>query len=195
MQTTSQAKISYEKKPTTRLKRHVKNVNPEYTKKRKLYSDQDQVKNRRKILNRRRRMLSSNLINLVKNSKVYFIVPEQTNGTSYKLLSIIRGRLCCNDKVLYSSKEGNITFLPYNTEVELENDTFDVELQPDNEEDFQKLLKAYEEYVKTNNGNIYDKSLLDDFLEQYNQNDRGLDGNGGKDTQSISDSNDSAPGN
>lgn len=158
------SKAAYEKKPTTRLKRHLKNIDPEYTKKRKEYSDLPGVKERRKALNKRRRILSSNLINLAKTGHLTY--KESATDTNGYQLQVNRGRLCSpNSEVLFADKAGSLCYVKYDNLNDLESSKFDNEfITPESQREFEILLKSYEEFARDKNGEIYDKKLLKEFL-------------------------------
>jgi len=177
--------LSYEHKPTTRLKRYLKNVNPEYVKKRKRYGEQEDVRERRKCLNRRRRILSSNLINLAKNNSL--ILSNSTLPCEEpEKLKIIRGRLCTNQNLcLNVTKKGIINTMPYNAETELEEPKYDCYIDNDlSQSAFNKILTEYDEYVKKENLDYYAKETVNQFLKQRNESQP--IGNGGKDSSSES---------
>lgn len=148
----------YEQRPLVRLKRYIKNTDPEYVKKRKLYANKEDVKNRRKTLNKRRRMLSTTLINLAKTNQLRLGEVDE--------LTVIRGRLCTKkDEILSADKSGVITRHQYNNEFSLDDSKYDNAEKGKHDEAFEKLLGSYMTYLNENSLKIEDKENLDKFLK------------------------------
>ena len=135
-------RVLYEKKPEVRLKRYIKNHDPVYVKKRREYSKQPDVKERRQNLNKRRRQLCSTLIHLCKQN-----VLTDINGNVY---SIDRGRLVQNgNQVLKINKSGLLVLKPFSTSLELENDLFDEPVVTEEDKEFLNMLDDYHSGVLT----------------------------------------------
>jgi hypothetical protein len=134
---TTSTRQKYERQPEVKLKRWVKNHDPEYIKKRTEYSNMPIVKDRRKALNRRRRQLCSTLIALMRKRRL-----QDSKGNRYKILN---GRLIKNDnKLLKADKHGDLVAFDFQNELELLEDKFDRPLVPKEEIEFLQLLDRYQ---------------------------------------------------
>jgi len=167
----------YEQRPEVRLKRHLKNIDTEYVKKRKLYAEKPEVKERRKSLNNRRRVLCSNLITLLKNGQLFIQQGEQHNVLQNK-----RGRLVSGTDVLNCGKNGAIAKIGFTQETDLEDPKYDQLPVVQNDLDYQNLLDEYEAWCKLNNLDASNKDSLKEFLNLKNDRtgkpDKGESGGG-----------------
>lgn len=155
----SNTRQQYEQRPIVRLKRYIKNTDPEYVKKRKIYSNKEDVKERRKTLNKRRRILSTALINMAKSNKL--------STTEQEPLTVIRGRLCnTKGEIIYAKKNGDIEKVQYTNELALEDSKYDLAENSAHDDEFDKLLGAYTKYLSENNLKIEDKNNLEQFLKE-----------------------------
>jgi hypothetical protein len=178
----SNARQTYEQKPEVRLKRHLKNTDPEYVKKRKLYAEKPEVKERRKVLNNRRRTLCSHLINLLKTDRLYY-----ENGDGPQPLQTKRGRLInCINEVVVVSKKGELSHIPYKTEVDLECGKYDQIVTPESDKAYYELLEQYEEWCREQNLEMIHKDNLKSFIQFRN----GRSGEGARNTGNAGDSSD-----
>jgi len=132
----STSRSTYERKPEVRLKRYIKNHDPSYIKKRKEYSMQPDVKQRRHTLNKRRRQLCSILIAMAKQG-----VLKDKEGNTYKVEA---GRLIQNETtVVKIDKLGNLHLLSFETRFDLERDELDEPVLTEADKKFVDMLEKY----------------------------------------------------
>ena len=125
-----------EKKPQNRLKRYIKNHDEDYVKKRKEYSMQPEVKQRRYVLNRRRRHLCSVLIQMAKHGMI-----TDSDGNTYKLES---GRLIQNGThVVKIDKLGSLHLEVFKDRIDLEREELDIPIETEEDKRFKELLEKY----------------------------------------------------
>jgi len=130
------ARAQYEKRPEVRLKRYIKNHDDGYIKKRREYSMDPKVKQRRQTLNKRRRQLCSILITMVKNGLV-----ADKEGNSYRIEA---GRLVQNEiNVVKIDKLGNLHLIKFDNRIDLENEQLDDPIVSKEDEEFLELLGKY----------------------------------------------------
>lgn len=126
----------HEKRPQNRLKRYIKNHDEDYVKKRKEYSMQPEVKQRRYVLNRRRRHLCSVLIQMAKHGMI-----TDTDNNTYKLEA---GRLVQNNShVVKIDKLGNLHLEIFKDRIDLEREELDVPIETEEDKRFKELLEKY----------------------------------------------------
>lgn len=155
----------YEQRPEVRLKRHLKNIDEGYIKKRKLYSEKPEVKDRRKSLNTRRRVLCSNLITLLKTGKLCLQTdPEKP----HRKLQNKRGRLVSDNLVINCAKNGLIQELKFEKETDLEEDKYDQLPIIQSDIEYQDLLEDYEEWCELTKNELTNKENLKEFLSSRN---------------------------
>jgi len=130
------SKSNYERRPEVRLKRYIKNKDPDYISKRTEYSLQPGVKQRRKTLNQRRRQLCTILINMVKNGLMY-----DDEGNIYLTEA---GRLIKKgNKIVKCDKLGNVHCIEFDTRIDLEKEELDEPIMTEEDEKFKELLEKY----------------------------------------------------
>jgi hypothetical protein len=133
---TNGTRAQYEKRPEVRLKRYIKNHDDGYIRKRREYSMDPKVKQRRQTLNKRRRQLCSILITMVKNGLV-----ADKEGNTYRIEA---GRLVQNDiNVVKIDKLGNLHLIKFDTRIDLENEQLDDPITSKDDEEFMELLEKY----------------------------------------------------
>jgi hypothetical protein len=127
----------YERRPAVKLKRYIKNHNPDYTKKRQEYAQDPKVRERRSIQNSRRRQLATLLIALLRSGKL------SLNGEplEYQLGRCVLPKEC--QVVTQARTDGTITTKQYEEPWEMDGPEFDRKREIDPE--FLELLRKYEE--------------------------------------------------
>jgi hypothetical protein len=129
------ARKRYAQRPDVKLKRYIKNHDPEYLEKRHKYAKLPNVKERRKALNKRRRQLCSTMIGLCKLGKI-----KDEEGKRYM---ICMGRLIHGGKVIQCDKRGNVTLKEFKDTLDLDEAMFDMDKSKENDPEFLDLLDKY----------------------------------------------------
>lgn len=130
------SRSAYENKPEVRLKRYIKNHDPNYMEKRKKYSQQPEVLARRHTLNKRRRQLCSTLIHLIKSDNI-----AMRDGTK---IDIVRGRLVRQGNgVIRVDSQGKIKYLAYEDELDLEKAEYDQVVELIEDAEYNDLIEKY----------------------------------------------------
>lgn len=131
------SRVKYERKPEVRLKRYLKNHDPAYKAKRRLYSKLEKVQERRNVLNKRRRQLCTTLITMAKQG-----IFRDSIGSKY---SIQTGRLIRNDRAIIKvDKQGNLHTSDFDDPLDLENSELDEAIITDEDKKFLDLLDKYQ---------------------------------------------------
>jgi len=133
----------YEKKPLTRLKRFINNIAPENQKKRRLYSQQDTVIERRRYCNRRRRGLLRTLQELLKEGRLYYEFPDDDTHSKYKLSYTVGHVTIDALKLAFQiSKSNQLITFKYTSDIDLASvDTHNNSLPTADDLEFKKYLE------------------------------------------------------